>query len=139
MTAARSLLDVAATREIAAVGMRADIARPPGWQLRSRGEDGEGWLNRRTDQTAIWSIARETDGRLWLHLSTAFPDRLPSWAELVAVKEWLAGADRPAYQVIPPRATYVNLNEHVLHLWTPLDGDPPLPEFSAVVDGTRTL
>lgn len=102
----------------------------PGWHRARLGEDGEQWMNAMTGQTAIWSLATEADGRQWLHVSTAFPRRLPTWTELVAVKEWFAGTDTYAYQVCPPRAHYVNQHEFVLHLFVPLFDPPPLPEFA---------
>jgi hypothetical protein len=101
----------------------------PGWSLVDRSQDGESWV-RTSGQSLIWSVAREEDGRLWLHISTAYPDRLPKWGELVAAKEWIAGTDRYAYQVIPPRSRYVNQHPFVLHVFVPLEGDPPLPDFT---------
>lgn len=112
----------------------------PDWRLVERREDGAAYVNRRHPMTLICSIARESDGRLWEHISLAHRDRTPRWEELVAVKEWLVGTTTYAYQVVPPRAVYVNLHPNVLHLFRCLEDDGrQLPEFSAVVDDRRTL
>lgn len=74
------------------------------------------------------SARTEADGKRWMHVSCGRPDRLPSWDELVLVKETFIGAERLAIQVIPPRAQHVNIHPNVLHLWCCLDGDPT-PDF----------
>jgi hypothetical protein len=102
----------------------------PGWRLADESLDGQAWVHDRPALSLIWSVAREQDGRLWLHLSVASPDRLPTWTELVAAKEWIAGTHRYAYQVVPPRSRYVNQHPNCLHLFVPVEGDPPLPDFT---------
>ncbi len=70
------------------------------------------------------------DDELWGHLSTCCQKpkpRVPSWDELRWCKEYFLG-DRKAIQVLPPRAEYVNVHAHVLHLYAPLERDP-LPDF----------
>ncbi|MGV1029630.1 MAG: DUF7694 domain-containing protein [Dermatophilaceae bacterium] len=99
------------------------------WRLARNGEDGQAWVNAQRGLSLIWSVAVELDGRPWLHLSMSGRTRLPTWAELVEGKEAIAGPDVDAYQIIPRRANYVNLNEYVLHLFVCLEGQP-LPDFS---------
>lgn len=74
------------------------------------------------------------DGELWAHLSMSVMrrghERTPTWTELRWCKEYFLG-DRKAIQVLPPRAEYVNINPHVLHLYTCLERDP-LPDFRGV-------
>jgi hypothetical protein len=74
---------------------------------------------------------------LWAHLSMSAmaAKRVPSWEELRWCKEYFLG-DRKALQVLPPRAEYVNLNPHVLHLYAPLERDP-LPDFRGIDSGGR--
>jgi hypothetical protein len=104
--------------------------RLPGWRLAQTGVDGQKWIHEPPPRTSlIWSVG-EYAGRLWLHISISSPDRRPRWDELVAAKEWIAGVDAYAYQVIPPRRHYVNIDDNAIHAWSPLEGDPPLPEFS---------
>lgn len=68
---------------------------------------------------------------LWAHLSVGGqnqkPPRVPSWDELGWCKRYFL-RDRKAIQVLPPKNEYVNDNEFVLHLYTPLERDP-LPDF----------
>jgi hypothetical protein len=102
---------------------------PPGWRVAQRAADGMLYVNPGGRMSVILSVSSEADGRMWLHASMAHRDRLPTWGELTAMKAWAIG-DRYAYQVLPPKALYVNINPNVLHLWCPLEGDPPLPDFT---------
>lgn len=61
-------------------------------------------------------------GGVWLHLSASCRNRIPQWEELKETKELFMG-DRLAIQVLPPKAYYINRNEHVLHLFSRLDGE----------------
>lgn len=72
------------------------------------------------------------DNELWAHLSIKPQSvaRLATWEELRWCKEYFLG-DRKAIQVLPPRAEYVNLDSHVLHLYAPLERDP-LPDFRGI-------
>lgn len=102
---------------------------PPGYLKVDGGSNGAIWT---TDKgmSIISTISREQDGKLWLHISCARKDgRIPTWDELVGVKEWLAGKDRTALQVIPKRSKYINHNPSCLHLWCCLDGDVT-PDFT---------
>jgi hypothetical protein len=78
--------------------------------------------------TLIVTACREKDGRMWVHLSMAGRDRLPTWPELVEARDWLLGSAALALQVIPPRDEHVNLHPFCLHLWHCVDGDP-VPDF----------
>jgi len=101
---------------------------PHNWRVVEEKGDGRRYL--RHDQlSVIISGRRPGDGRRWIHLSLARPDRLPNWTEVVAVKELFLGRERYAVQVIPPRDRYVNIHPYCLHLWSCEDGHP-LPEFS---------
>ncbi len=83
----------------------------------------------------LLSVARYDDGRIWLHVSAAGrtgPERwhLPSWEDMKRVKNDFIGADRWAYQVFPDERSYVNKNAYVLHLYSLLEGEPALPDFT---------
>ena len=56
----------------------------------------------------------EFDG-LW-HLSIDGKDRYPTWDEMVAVRYTLIPADVTMAMPLPPRADYINLNEHVFQI-----------------------
>lgn len=57
-------------------------------------------------------------GVRWLHASASFDDHTPSWDDMVDVKESFMGPDVFAVQMHPPRAEYVNVHQHTLHLWS---------------------
>jgi hypothetical protein len=76
----------------------------------------------------ICSARVEADGKRWMHVSASRPSRLPSWEDMRLVKDTFIGRERKAIQIMPPENEYVNLHQHVLHLWSCLDGDP-LPDF----------
>lgn len=101
---------------------------PAGWSLFRVAADGGHWRSV-GGLSVITSVARELDGRLWLHVSASRPSRLPSYADMVEVKELFIGSDAYAVSVLPPRAMHVNIHPHCLHLFHCLDGHP-LPEFS---------
>lgn len=101
---------------------------PAGWRLLDVAEDGARWLGP-NHQTVIMSGDRYGDGKRWLHLSTAFPSRLPRWREVVEVRDVFLGRERKAIQVLAPASEHVNINRFVLHLWHCVDGDV-LPDFT---------
>lgn len=63
-------------------------------------------------------------GHRWLHASLSRRNRTPSYDDVHLVKRIFIGDLLSAYQVFPPRTEHVNIHEHCLHLWAPLDGDP---------------
>jgi len=114
---------------------------PPGWRRVELGPDGAAYLTgKATGLSAILSGATESDGKRWLHLSVAHRSRTPSWEEFRDAKLAFLG-DRYALSVLPPRAAYVNLNPRCLHCFALADPGAawPLPEFSGVLGGVRTL
>lgn len=81
-------------------------------------------FTRRSDGLRVLaSLEKHEDGLRWAHVSCSFPDRLPSWDDLKAVKEAFLG-DVLAFQVLPPKAEYVNQHNWTLHLWHCRDRDP---------------
>jgi hypothetical protein len=112
---------------------------PRGWRLERDGLDG-GLYRDETGLSVVFSGARESDGRRWLHVSCARPSRMPSWDDLKRTREVFLGLERYAYQVFPPPEKWVSIHPFCLHLWSPVDGEPPLPEFSGVRStGGRTI
>ena len=106
------------------------IARvmPPAWQCVLKGADGARYEHARTGQAVILSVCREADGRRWVHLSTSFARRLPTWEELRATKNLFLGREVTALQVLPRESEYVNVHPYTLHLWVCTDGDAT-PDF----------
>lgn len=68
------------------------------------------------------------EGRYWIHLSVSHRDRLPSWVELVAIRDLILGDEMECIQIAPPRSKYVNFHNTCLHLWCCPDGIG-LPDF----------
>lgn len=102
----------------------------PGWKRIATAEDGY-MFQRHDGLKVITSQATEADGRIWLHVSCSRKRRLPSWVDLAAVKHLFIGDDRPAYQVLPEQARWVNIHTYCLHLFaTVLVGDNPMPDFT---------
>lgn len=101
---------------------------PSHWNSIEMLDDGCKYISR-DKQTVIISGSRELDGNRWLHVSTAFPDRLPSWEELKEVKDIFIGRKKWAIQILPTEDKYVNLNPNVLHLWYCIDQEV-LPDFT---------
>lgn len=102
---------------------------PPTWVMIERVMDGAKYANTFLNLVVILSGRTEQDGRRWLHLSVSHRGRLPTWKELVEVKELFLGEEKYAYQIIPPRSMYVNINPNVLHLFHCVD-ENPLPDFT---------
>lgn len=98
------------------------------WNLDVDGEDGQAW--QRGTLRVIWSMAIEDDERVWLHVSASRPDRLPSYLDMKGVKSVFVGDERYAYSVWADNVAHINIHPHCLHLWSPIDGHNPLPDFT---------
>lgn len=111
----------------------------PMWRLTHRGVDGDKWSlseAHNTGMSVIWSIATEQDERIWLHVSVARPARLPSYSDMARVKRLFIGPDQFAYSVWAADTEHVSIHDNCLHLWHPLTGELPLPDFTR---GTGTI
>ena len=108
---------------------------PPDWTRLSTAEDGASYRHRR-GMVVILSIGLELDETWWLHLSASHPKRIPGWGDMRNAKDIFLGVNAWAYSVLPPRVDYVNIHPNVLHLWSPFDGRPRLPNFT---HGTGSL
>jgi hypothetical protein len=105
---------------------------PSVWERDVEGEDGNRWIRHYpggAGLSVIASVEFHSDRKWWLHVSVAHPNRLPSYDELADVKELFIGAERTAYQVMPPRSKHVNIHKYCLHLWHCIDGDVT-PDFT---------
>lgn len=112
---------------------------PYGWKLVELCEDGAKYLKFSTHgkhkkqtrlMAAIISGNVELDDKRWIHMSVSTLTRVPTWHELVEVKEWMLGPEAKAIQVIPPRSEYINIHPYTLHLFSCLDGEV-FPDFTA--------
>jgi hypothetical protein len=118
------------------------LAAPDYWAVTERRPDGLMWQRLRGEAIkVIESIAIETDGRRWLHVSVSKPSKakMPTYEDIQTMRKLFVGEHRECYMVFPPAERYVNINP-VLHLWTCLDAEKGvLPQFDGVVNGTRTV
>ena len=111
------------------------IPRP--WQLvvkESQPVDGAAFYRGRNKRDPAWRTVMFTgeiknDGSKWLHVSIARNGELPTWQELVDVKEKFLGPECLALQVFPPRSRWISIHDYCLHLWHRLDGDP-IPDLA---------
>jgi len=83
---------------------------------------------RRNDGLNVLFSYFDMDGKPWLHVSMSRHKRIPSYEDMLAVKNIFVGNDRQAIQVFPRTEKHLNINEYVLHLWCGLEGDG-LPDF----------
>lgn len=58
--------------------------------------------------------------------------RVPTWREMVQVKDLIWDAEDAVVQFHPPRSSYVNTHPDVLHLWRPIDVALPTPPVRLV-------
>lgn len=61
-------------------------------------------------------VAQEGAELRW-HLSISHPWRLPTWDEINAARDELIPADVWLCQPMPPKAYWLNIHQHCLHLW----------------------
>lgn len=101
---------------------------PDGWRPVETGVLGASFRNHGTKHMVIVSARRESDGRRWLHVSTSFPNRVPTYRELCWVKQHFIGDHHHAVQCFVPKSEHVNIHPYTLHLWHCIDGRP-LPDF----------
>ena len=108
---------------------------PEGWEVVAGWGDGFGLRQKNGGLRVLVDCELKSDGLPWLHVSYSRRGWTPNHQDTMAVKEAFIG-DRYAYAVFPPRAHYVNIHEHCLHLWARMGDDDGrvLPEFSGEVE-----
>ena len=101
---------------------------PNTWKILDIFDDG--WMYIRQDMLkVISSAAREQDGKRWRHLSISRQSRVPTYEEMMVVRNLFLGEDAHAIQVFPPKAQHISIFRFCLHLWHCIDGNP-LPDFA---------
>lgn len=125
---------VEATRDLDD-GWSPPLVMPFGWVCVCLLTDGARYRHPRKHLAVILTRCRELDRKRWVHLSVSHARRLPTWSELVKIRNWMLGKDAKAIQVIPPVSEHINIHPRVLHLYHCLDEDP-LPDFT---HGTGSL
>ena len=104
-------------------------------RLRNVKVEGPGYLAVYKHLTIIGSEAMELDGKWWLHASCSRRDRgMPTYDDLMILKDLAIGKDRTAVQVFPPADKHVDIAGkmarpiQVLHLWS--CAEQVLPDFT---------
>lgn len=94
-------------------------------------ENGISWKGRdyRGTFTILMSGKIEKDGKKWIHVSVARPDKLPEWNLLKEIKRIFIGFDRQAIQILPREKNYINMHPYCLHLFCCVDEADPVPDF----------
>ncbi len=110
------------------IPMHRDIPRvvPNDWKMLQRFGDGDCYQDRSGLRVIV--STGEFDGREWMHISMSRADRIPSYEDMKRAKAVFA-EERFGYQVFPPPADNVNIHQFCLHIWVPLSGELPLPNF----------
>ncbi|OLD63931.1 MAG: hypothetical protein AUF65_00860 [Chloroflexi bacterium 13_1_20CM_50_12] len=91
--------------------------------------------------TVIESVAVRSDGKRWLQVSVAKPNKhkMPTYDDVQLMRKLFIGEDRESYMVFPPKDRYVNINP-VLHLFCCLnEPDGVLPHFEGIINGKMTI
>jgi hypothetical protein len=102
---------------------------PVGWRVVQTSVDGA--MYRRHDGLkVIYSTAIEADNRIWLHVSLSRRGRLPTYADMTAVKHLFVGDELTAYQVFPAKCEHVNYHPYCLHMFALVNGERGLPDFT---------
>lgn len=73
-----------------------------------------------------------SDGEGWEHVSVSTKSRTPSWIEMCFIKDVFWSENEIVIQYHPAKIDYVNIHEHCLHLWRPIEAELPLPELKLV-------
>lgn len=100
---------------------------PCNWSVKAIGDDG-GMYKSRDGLAVIISCSIERDGNSWVHLSVSRKKSIPTWVDLINVKEIFLGKDTLAIQILPSRSEYINVHEFCLHIYQCLE-DRPIPDF----------
>lgn len=117
------------------------LPAPRGWHIILTQDDGHKWERLIGERlTVIESVAVRSDGKRWLHVSVAKPNRKnPTYDDVQYIRKLFIGEDRESYMVFPPKDRYVDINP-VLHLFTCLDqSDGVLPQFEGMIGEKRSI
>ena len=87
------------------------LSLPRNWKMldMSHPEMGKAFRNTLTGLVVVASTDTMENGDKYLHISCSHGNKLPTWDELVQVKNTFIGEDVQAFQVLPRKEDYVNL------------------------------
>ena len=77
-----------------------------------------------------------SNGEGWEHVSVSINrlgnTRIPSWGEMVQVKNLFWDEEDCVVQFHPPKSKYVNCHPNVLHLWRKIGHEYETPDISLI-------
>lgn len=77
-----------------------------------------------------------SNGQGWEHVSAHCRSHgeqfTPFWNDMCLLKDMFFEPTELVIQYHPPESEYINIHEHVLHLWRPKDKEIPLPPSEMV-------
>ena len=68
----------------------------------------------------------------WEHLSVSMPNRTPTWDQMCTMKDIFWNEDEVCVEYHPRKSDYVNLHEHCLHIWKPIEKELITPNKELV-------
>ena len=108
------------------------------WRHLTLPNGGDSWISYLRSVRALLSCEK-VGGKTWIHLSISRPDGVPSYEDLASAKDHFIGPARHAVMVLPREDEHVNDHPNVLHLFAPIDGSRPVPDFRREHVGKVTL
>lgn len=118
---------------------------PPGWQARIEVEELIAFYQLKKRRLRVMlGIEEKRSGTAsghWLHLSVSHERATPSHKTMSMCKKLFIGDSREAIAIYPPKSRHVNIADHCLHLWAPLDPrDRSWPRMEKrLPDGTLSI
>lgn len=91
----------------------------------TRGDSENGVFRLNYKCLPYFIIASTGDG--WEHVSISTHNQTPSWKLMCKIKNMFFNEDEIVVQYHPREKDYINIHEHCLHLWRPLNEKLPLP------------
>lgn len=108
------------------------VATGPYASTKEKGNNGFFRIPQSTMLSVVWYNVIAEDAGDWEHVSVTKLIKgiaaTPSWDEMCMIKDLFWGGEDECYQFHPKKSDYVNLHDHVLHIWRPSPGSEELPK-----------
>lgn len=88
-------------------------------------ENGAFLIKSPIDGADMYVVAAIGDG--WEHVSVSRKNRCPNWPEMAHVKAVFFNEDETTMQLHVPDVDHINIMNHCLHIWKPVDQEIPMP------------
>lgn len=84
----------------------------------------------------LYVIASDGQETGWEHVSVNGSDRVPTWAEMCAIKGLFWDDEEAVLEYHPRKSQYINCHPYVLHLWRPTTIAIPEPPTDLIAPRT---